>query len=61
VLGGVVRYVWNDGVCKRGFPINRCLPVGGGTMNGDIQVVYHVVEFRFRCELKFGVYSVEVI
>ena len=30
-------------------------------MDGDIQVVYHVAGFRFHCELKFGVYSVEVI
>jgi len=60
VLGGVVRGVWNDSVLECRFPVHRYSPVCRGPMDGNVKEVYLVVCLKFRCELEFRVYHIEV-
>jgi hypothetical protein len=51
ILGGVVRVVWNDGICECRFLLYGNFPGFGGCMNGDVKEVYLVVCPAFCCKL----------
>jgi hypothetical protein len=51
VLCGMVGSVRNDRVRESGLSVNGGLHVVGGSVDGDIEVVYGVVYFNFGCEL----------
>ena len=50
VLGWVVGGEGDYRVCASGFSIYGCLPTGGGSLDGDVKVVY-LVGLSFGCEL----------
>jgi hypothetical protein len=51
VLRGMVGSVRNYRVSEGGFSVNGGSRAVGGSVDGDIQVVYGVVYFSFGCEL----------
>jgi hypothetical protein len=59
VLGWVVGGVGDYCVRKSGFSIYGCLPTGGGSLDGEVKVVYLVTGLGFSCELQVGVHLLE--
>jgi hypothetical protein len=60
-MGWVVGGVGDYRVCESEFSVYGCLPTGGGSMDGDVKVVYLVVGLSFSCELQVGVHFVKVV
>jgi hypothetical protein len=61
MLGCVVRGVWDDCIHEGGFSVYGGRPVGGGSVDCNVEVIYFVIRFCFCCERHFGVDCVEVI
>jgi len=53
--------VWDDGICKCGFPVYGKFPVSGCSVDGNVEEVELAVCLLFSCENWFWVYFVEAV